>query len=69
MLNAYHDPVTFVVPDACEQGGWQVLVDSGRAAEPDAGLRLRPGQQLNLRGRSLMLLGIAGSRADPGKNH
>jgi glycogen operon protein len=69
MLNAYHDPVTFIIPAACDEGAWRVLVDSGRAEEPAPRKRLRPGRPIELCGRSLMLLGATGRRSDRGENH
>jgi hypothetical protein len=56
MLNAYHDPVTIVVPAAGQQRDWQVLVDAASVNSAESGKRLRPGQSIELRGQLLMLL-------------
>jgi glycogen operon protein len=64
ILNGFHDPVEFAVPEAGDGQVWQVLVDTARIGggapelfEPVAA------QRVALSGRSLMLL-----RAAPGKS-
>jgi glycogen operon protein len=62
MLNAFHDPVPFVLPDAAPAGGrWKVLLDThsspGREFPPDGEqAEISASEEYMLAGRSLVLL-------------
>jgi glycogen operon protein len=56
LVNAYHEPIAFKLPDGQVASGWQVRADTAAGAidPPDRGFA--PADSVTLEGRSLLLL-------------
>jgi isoamylase len=72
LFNANREPVTFTVPGVRFGAGWEVLISTATAMgapSPGAGaaIAVRPGQRIELAGRSIMVLrGIEDGQAGAG---
>jgi isoamylase len=73
LFNANREPVTFTLPGARFGAGWEVVISTATAvgaAAPDAAgaITVRPGQSIELAGRSIMVLrGAEDVPAGPGE--
>ncbi len=54
LLNAHHEPVTFVLPPAPEEGNWQMIIDTNRLGDPFETSQMVG--ELELAGQSVTLL-------------
>ncbi|MGC1284206.1 MAG: hypothetical protein WA895_14825, partial [Streptosporangiaceae bacterium] len=72
LFNANREPVTFTLPGARFGPGWEVVISTatavGAAAPGATGtITVRPGQSIELAGRSIMVLcGVQDVPATPG---
>ncbi len=56
LVNAYHKPISFTLPDSELARAWDVRIDSGAGAIDPPGEHYAPGAAYELAGRSLILL-------------
>src|SRR5262249_60108190 len=60
LLNAHHEPLTFILPPAREGERWELVVDTGQPELAEGEVGLEPGAHLEMAARSLTLLrGVA----------
>jgi isoamylase len=55
LINAHWEEISFTLPPAAEGDVWQTLIDTNDDRPSDVGIK-RPGEQVHLYGRSLVLL-------------
>jgi glycogen operon protein len=58
LFNAHSDPITFTLPEASLAAGWEVAVDTGtaEASNEEDGAILMPKSEIDVRGRSVVVL-------------
>jgi isoamylase len=56
LVNAFHEAISFKLPDVDVRGDWQVLMDSGRGLVNQRDNTSTLGQAVDLEGRTLLLL-------------
>jgi glycogen operon protein len=56
LLNAWHEPVPFVIPTVAQPERWEALVDTARPELGEGDLTCTSGEEYPLEGRSLALL-------------